>query len=79
MSRILIRPIAALAVLCALYFMPFVTSGTTDDAGKNWNVPFGVSFVQRTDSSVVFRSFRSAYALGKDAENAVHSYEETGC
>ncbi|MBQ1446508.1 MAG: hypothetical protein IIZ14_04555 [Solobacterium sp.] len=79
MSRILKRMIAALAVLCALYFMPFVTSGTTDDTGKKWNVPFGASFVQRTDSSAVFRSFRSAYALGKDAENAVHSYEETGC
>ena len=79
MKRILPRTIAALAVLCALYFMPFVTSGTADDAGKNWNVPFGSSFVQRTEDSAVFRAFRSAYALGKDADNAMHSYEETGC
>lgn len=79
MNRILKRTLAALAVLCALYFMPFVASDAVDEAGQAWKVPFGASFVQRTENSAVFRAFRSAYALGKDADNAMHSYEETGC
>ncbi len=79
MNRILKRTAAALAVLLALYFMPFITTEVEDGQGQPWNAPFGVSFRSMDETSVTFSSLRSAYALGRDAENAVHSYEEEGC
>jgi len=69
----------AAAVLLTVYFMPFVTVNVKDSQGRTWRVPFGVSFVQDTGSELQFSSLRSAYALGRDASNALHSYKESAC
>jgi hypothetical protein len=68
-----------LAVLAALYFMPFVTVNTTASDGRVWRVPFLSSFAEDDGSQLSFTSIRSAYALGKDAANAVHSYTSEKC
>ena len=70
---------AAAAVLAALYFMPFVTLESTDNAGRSWRVPFGTVFSRGSDDSVTFTGYRSAYSLAKDSENAIRSGEETKC
>ena len=68
-----------LAVLIALYFMPFITVEQSDGAGRRWRVPFGAFYVTEGDGSITFRSYRSAYALRRDSENALHSGEEIKC
>ena len=68
-----------LAVLAALYFMPFITVETSDSDGTLWRVPFGTSLVSKSDDSVTFSGFRSGYALAKDSENALHAGEEVKC
>lgn len=79
MSGIVKKATVVLLVLAGLYFMPLFVTDVADDQGMVWKAPFGVSFDKMTDNSVVFTSWRSAYALGRDAENAVHAYEEEGC
>ncbi len=66
-------------VLAALYFLPFITVEKTDDSGRTWRVPFLSSFVSDDGSQLTYSSIRSGYAMGKDAANAVHSYEESKC
>ncbi|MBP3891550.1 MAG: hypothetical protein J6D29_05190 [Solobacterium sp.] len=73
------REIIGLVVLIALYFMPFITVETKDDKGHTFRVPFGTTYVNQDAEGIHFRSPRSAYSLGKDAENALHSYEEKSC
>lgn len=73
------RGIIGLVVVTALYFMPFITVTKQDANGKPWRVPFGTSFVAQEEGKIQFSGLRSAYSLGKDAENALHSYEEKGC
>ncbi|MBQ9046683.1 MAG: hypothetical protein IJ120_02175 [Solobacterium sp.] len=80
MNRKVIRTVCTAAVIViALYFMPFITVKTTDSTGRTWRVPFGVSFRADENNTLTFSSIRSAYALGKDADNAFHSYEESKC
>lgn len=71
--------LTAAAVLLALYFMPFVTVKSRDDAGRTWRVPFGCWPAASKDGQVSFSSVRSAYALGRDAANALHSAKEIKC
>ena len=73
------KVIGIIVVVIGLYFMPFITVNTTDPNGHVWRVPFGASFSSQEDGKVNFHSIRSAYALGKDADNALHSYEEKEC
>ncbi len=68
-----------IVVLIALYFMPFITTKVTDSNGNTYVAPFGSSFVEKTEDSVIFKSIRSAYALDKDADNAFYSYGESEC
>jgi len=68
-----------LAVLAALYFMPFITVNTTAADGRVWRVPFLSSYAEDSGSELSFTSVRSAYALGKDADNALHSYTSEKC
>ena len=73
------RILIACAVLAALYFMPFVTVSSRDGSNRSWRVPFGTWFADSTDTSVTYRGVRSAYALAKDSENALHSGTEIKC
>lgn len=66
-------------VVAALYYMPFITVETSDDQGRTWRVPFGLSFVSDDGSTLSFKGIRSGYAVKKDAENAMQSYTETKC
>lgn len=59
--------------------MPFITIQKQDEQNRTWRVPFGTQFLRSEDGKLVFTSFRSAYSLGKDAENAFHMYEEKKC
>ena len=70
---------AAVLVLAALYFMPLVVTNAGGPDGRVWHVPALSSVKDVTADQVQITSFRSAYALGKDAENAMHSYEESKC
>ena len=71
--------LTALAVLAALYFMPFVTVETADADGGIWRVPFGSAFVSKSDTDVTFSGYRSTYSMAKDSENALRSGEEIKC
>ncbi len=71
--------LGVIILVVALYFMPFITTKTTDSDGNSYTVPFGTSFVEKTADSIVFKSIRSAYALNKDADNAFYSYGESSC
>lgn len=71
--------IGLIVVICAVFFMPFITVETKDSSGSSWRVPFASFFHTKDDSSISFTSFRSGYALRKDADNAFHSYEEEKC
>ncbi len=79
MNSTLKRVLAAVLILAALYFMPFITVKGTDDISRTWRVPFGTWFEGKTDSTVTFCGVRSSYALAKDSENALHSGEEKKC
>ncbi len=68
-----------LAAVIALYFMPFVTVESSDGEGRTWRIPFASWFVSDDGSSLTFASIRSAYAVGKDSANAMHSYAEVTC
>ena len=67
MKRLKAAAVAA-AVLAALYFMPFVTLESTDNAGRTWRVPFGTAFSHGSGDSITFSGYRSAYSLAKDSE-----------
>ena len=67
------------AVLLALYFMPFVTVLCPGDGDSVWRVPFGCWYADSEEGRVTFSSIRSAYALKKDAANALHASEEIKC
>ena len=73
------RILIGAAVLLALYFMPFITVQSADNANRTWRVPFGTWFTGATENSVTFSGIRSSYALAKDSENALHSGEEIKC
>ncbi len=77
--NILKPAVTAGIVLLALYFMPFVTVKTNDASGRSWRVPFGTWFVSDNGQDITFRGLRSAYSLGKDSENVLHSGEEIRC
>lgn len=68
-----------LIAVLVLYFMPFITVLKQDGNGNTWRVPFGSSFDSISDESVTFKNIRSKYANEKDADNALHSYEEVKC
>lgn len=75
-----LRPLlAASAVLAALYFLPFVTVESQDQEGRTWRVPFGTWVSGSDGNSVTFSGYRSAYALGRDSDNAMHAGEEIKC
>lgn len=79
MSKKVKTIVLVIVVVIGLYFMPFITVKTSDDAGNSYIVPFLSSFVEKTEDSVIFKSIRSAYALEKDADNAFYSYGESEC
>lgn len=66
-------------VIAVAYFMPFTTVVTKDSQGRSWRVPFGMHYSSSDDDSVTFTGLRSTYAVGKDAENALHYNEEMAC
>ena len=69
----------AAACILALYFMPFVTVNTSDSSGHAWRVPFGCRYASADAGSITFQGLRSAYALKKDAANALHASKEIKC
>ena len=71
--------LAAAACILALYFMPFVTVNSSDASGHAWRVPFGCWYVSSYAGSITFQGVRSAYALQKDAANALHASKEIKC
>lgn len=73
------RILVVIAAVAALYFMPFITVSSSDNANRTWRVPFGTWFSGATENSVTFSGIRSSYALAKDSENALHSGEELKC
>ena len=73
------RILVVIAAVAALYFMPFITVSSSDNANRTWRVPFGTWFSGATENSVTFSGIRSSYALAKDSENALHSGEEIKC
>ena len=79
MSKKVKTIVLVIVIVIGLYFMPFITVKTSDDAGNSYVVPFLSSFVEKTEDSVIFKSIRSAYALEKDADNAFYSYGESEC
>ena len=79
MQNTLKRFVIGLVIVVAMYFMPFITIQKQDNQNRSWRVPFGTQFSHTEDGKLVFTSFRSAYSLGKDAENAFHMYEENKC
>ena len=78
-NRALKTAAAAVLVLAALYFLPLVVTEAGGPDGRVWHVPVFSSVREVTKDQVNITSFRSAYALKKDAENAMHSYEESKC
>ena len=78
-NRVLKIAAAAVLVPAVLYFMPLVVTDAGSPDGRIWHVPAFSSVREVTDDQVNITAFRSAYALGKDAENAMHSYEESKC
>lgn len=75
-GRIVLIVIAAAGIF---YCMPFITVSVSDGSGHSWRVPFASFYQSQTEDSVLFTTWRSAYATGKDAANAMHSYEESEC
>ncbi|MBQ9327098.1 MAG: hypothetical protein IJ225_01000 [Solobacterium sp.] len=71
--------IIALAVLLALYFMPFITVMSETPDGDAWRVPLGTWFAEQSETDITFKGPRSAYALARDSEIALHSGEEIKC
>ncbi len=69
---------AVLVLLLAAYWMPFVTVNISAD-GNTYRVPFASSVEKDADGQVTFTSPRSAYALAKDADNAMFAYGEVKC
>lgn len=67
------------AVVIALYFLPFITVETKDEEGRTWRAPFLSSYVSDNGSQLTFSSPRSAYSMKKDSANALHSYTESKC
>ena len=68
-----------LVLLIAAYFMPFIVTEGVSDKGEVIKVPFGASEVVDTGNEITFKSMRSAYAMSKDMENALMSYEVNEC
>ena len=69
----------ALIILCAvLYFAPFIVVDAKDGA-STYKVPFASSFLTKDNETITFTNIRSSYAVGKDAENSLHAYEEVKC
>lgn len=79
MRQTLKRLAIGILIVLAMYYMPFITIRVQDNLGRSWRVPFGTQFSQAQDDKLIFTSFRSAYSLGKDADNAFHTYEEKKC
>ncbi len=71
--------VALIVVLIALYFLPLFVVEVQGSDGSVYNAPVLSSFVSDEDGTVTFSNIRSSYATQKDAENALHSYEESTC
>ncbi len=73
MSRNIKIIISVIAAILVVYFVPFIVveNGTYRAPFGSWNTSDG--------DTISFTSLRSAYALNKDANNALHSYEEVKC
>lgn len=78
MNRILKIAVPVLVILAVLYWMPFITVNI-ETGGAQFRVPFGYSLESNDGEKVTFRSLRSAYALEKDADNAMMAYGESKC
>ena len=70
--------IPLVVLLFALYWMPFITVNI-NEGGAEYRVPFASSLESAGDGRVTFTSLRSAYALKKDAANAMMADGETAC
>ena len=75
-TRNLLITIAVL--LLVLYWMPLTTVNINTDQGT-WRVPLGMRYSSSGDHTYIFTGPRSTYSVGKDAENAIHSYPEMQC
>lgn len=71
--------LGAIAVIIALYFLPLFVVDVKDANGRIWKGSALSAVKEDTGEAIVFSSFRSAYALRKDGENAVHAHEEKKC
>ena len=65
--------IPLVVLLFALYWMPFITVNI-NEGGAEYRVPFASCLESAGDGRVTFTSLRSAYALEKDAANAMMAY-----
>ena len=68
-----------LILVVAVYFLPLVVVDVKGSDGSIWKGPVLSSISSIADGSVTFSSVRSAYALGKDGENAIHYHTENTC
>lgn len=73
------RFLLGIVIVVLMYFMPFITIQVKDASNRSWRVPFGTQYKNEEEGKLIFTSYRSAYSLGKDADNAFHMYEENKC
>lgn len=70
--------VIVIVALIGLYFLPLFAIDVNAN-GKTYRVPVFSFFQSQNENSITFASVRSAYALGKDGENALHHFEEVRC
>ena len=71
--------LGAVLLAVALYFLPLFATDIQAADGSMWKGPVFSRVQEDTGEAVIFSSLRSAYALQKDGENAVHAHEEKKC
>lgn len=73
------RAAVIVILVVAVYFLPLVVVDVKGADGSVWKGPVFSSLSSVDNDSVTFSSIRSAYALGKDGENAMHYHTENTC
>lgn len=79
MKKICRSFLGVIIFLMAFYFLPLFVVDVKDANGRIWKGPVLSTVKEDTGEAIIFSSYRSAYALKKDGENAVHAHEEKKC